>query len=1035
MNIAAYFIQKKVTSWMVTFILLIGGAIAFTNLGQLEDPEFTIKDALIITQYPGASPEQVEEEVTYPIEQELQNLSYVDKIKSTSKAGYSQITLTIKDQYRAKELKQIWDEVRKKVRDMSGTFPTGVGAPAVLDDYGDVYGVMLAVHGQGYPYKDLKNYIDYVKRELVLVDGIAKVTVAAEQDEQVTIEISRSKMANMGIAPSQLKALLANQNGVSNAGKVKVGSEYIRINPTGEFKDISELENLIVGTPINGKLIRLKDIATVKRQYVDPQKHIVDFNGAKSLLLGISFSANVNVVKVGETLEKRIDELKYQQPVGISMDPIYFQSREVERSVSNFLLNLVEAVGIVILVLLVFMGIRSGILIGLILLLTILGTFIVMDYFSINLQRISLGGLIIALGMLVDNAIVVTEGILIGLKRGMTKIDAASAVVKQTKWPLLGATVIAVTAFAPIGLSPDSVGEFVGSLFYVLMISLLLSWITAITLTPFFCDLFFKESIAAGTDSAGEDPYKGFLFSGYKWLLDKAIRFRWITVALLLVCLFTAGWAFQFVKQSFFPPSSTPMFYMSVQMPEGTHIEDTYKTVRNIESELLKDKRIEYVTSTTGQGVLRFMLTYNGEQTNSSYAQFIVRTKNKEDIPVLLKDLYYKMKKEHPGLEVKLERLQLGPATGAKIEARISGPDPKLLRQYSAQIQEIYRKDGGLESIKDDWRQPVKVLRPLFNDAQARRLGISKTDLDDVLLTNFSGSKIGLYREGTDLLPIIQRAPPSERVSIDQIRDLQIYSPASGSYVTLSTLVSGFETVWENPIIKRRDRKRTITVMADPNILGNETAMAVFSRVRGPIEAIKLPPGYALDWGGEYESSTDAQANIFKALPMGYLFMFIITVLLFNSIRVPLTIWFCVPLALIGVSTGLLAMNAAFGFMALLGFLSLSGMVVKNGIVLADQINFERDQGTEMYEAIFISSVSRVRPVCMAAITTILGMIPLLYDAFFEGMAVVISFGLGFATILTLIAVPVFYAILFRVKYRPRSEFESSSNDASNAEQ
>ena len=1024
MDIASYFIERKVTSWMLTLILLIGGAIAFTNLGQLEDPEFTIKDSLIITTYPGASPEQVEEEVTYPIEQELQNLPYVDKITSTSKAGYSQVQLTIKDSYRAAELKQIWDEVRKKIRDIEGGFPSGVSSPLVFDDFGDVYGVMLAVHGEGYPYKDLENYVDYIKRELVLVDGIAKVTVAGEQSEQITIEISRSKLANMGIAPSQLQSLLANQNSVSNAGSVKVGSEYIRISPTGEFKDISELENLIVGTPIDGNLIRLSDVATVKREYADPQSHLVNFNGAKSLLLGVSFSSGVNVVKIGADLEKRIEELKYQQPVGMEMDAIYFQSKEVDRSVSNFLLNLAEAVGIVILVLLVFMGIRSGILIGLILLLTILGTFIVMDYFHINLQRISLGGLIIALGMLVDNAIVVTEGILIGLQRGMTKLQAASSVVKQTKWPLLGATIIAVTAFAPIGLSPDAVGEFVGSLFYVLLISLLLSWITAITLTPFFCDLFFKESIAQGTSDENVDPYKGFLFTGYKWLLDKALRFRWLTVILLLGSLITAGWAFQFVKQAFFPPSTTPMFYMDVQMPEGTHIEDTYAKVEQIESELLGDERIEYVTSTTGQGALRFMLTYNAEQTNSSYAQFIIRTTSKEVIPDLLTELYQKMKEGYPELEVKLERLQLGPAGGAKIEARISGPDPKLLRQYSAQIQEIYRADGGLENIKDDWRQPVKVLRPIFNDAQARRLGISKTDLDNVLLTNFTGSQIGLYREGTDLLPIVQTVPAHERVSIDQIRDLQIYSPSSGSYVTLSTLVSGFETRWENPIIERRDRKRTITVMADPNILGDDTAMAVFSRIRGPVEAIELPAGYNLEWGGEYESSTDAQANIFKALPMGYLFMFIITILLFNSIRVPLTIWFCVPLALVGVSSGLLIMNTAFGFMSLLGFLSLSGMIVKNGIVLADQINFERDQGTEIYQAIFNSAVSRVRPVCMAAVTTILGMVPLLYDAFFEGMAVVISFGLGFATILTLIAVPVFYAMLFRVKYRKHAEFE-----------
>ncbi len=1023
MNIAGYFIERKVSSWLVTLILLLGGAIAFTNLGQLEDPEFTIKEALVITYYPGASPEQVEEEVTYPIELELQNLPYLDKVVSTSKAGYSKVQITIKDTYRAEQLKQIWDEVRKKVNDMGGSFPTGVGTPIVVDDFGDVYGIMLAVHGEGYPYKDLENYVDYVKRELVLVDGVAKVAVAAEQSEQVTIEMSRSKLANMGVSPSQLQTLLANQNVVSDAGKVQVGSEYIRISPTGEFQDISELENLIVGSPGEDNLIRLKDVATVKREYQDPQEQLVNFNGASSLLLGVSFSNNVNVVEVGKRIEARLNELEYQQPVGISLDTVYFQSKEVEKSVSSFLANLAAAVGIVILVLLVFMGVRSGILIGLILLLTILGTFIVMEYFNINLQRISLGGLIIALGMLVDNAIVVTEGILIGLHRGQTKFEAASAVVKQTKWPLLGATVIAVTAFAPIGLSPDSVGEFVGSLFYVLLISLLLSWVTAITLTPFFCDLFFKENKEAMDSEEEQDPYKGFLFVGYKWLLDKAMHFRWLTVIALVASLLVSGWAFQFVKQAFFPPSTTPMFYLDINMPEGTHINSTYDKVKEIEEDLMGDERIEFITSTTGQGALRFMLTYSAEQTDSSYAQFIVRTKSGDDIPALMEDVYNKMSAHYPELEFKLQRLELGPSTGAKIETRISGPNPDVLRHISAQIQDIYRADGGLENIKDDWRQPVKVLRPILNDAQARRLGINKSDLDEVLLTNFTGAEIGTYRDGTDLLPIIQTVPESERVAIDQVRDLQIYSPASGAYVSVSNIVDGFETVWEDPIIERRDRKRTITVKADPLILGDETAMSVFSRIRGPIEQIELPPGYTLEWGGEYESSTDAQANIFTSLPMGYLFMFIITILLFNSVRVPLVIWFCVPLALIGVSVGLLAMNAAFSFMALLGFLSLSGMIVKNGIVLADQINYEIAQGTETYEAVFKSAVSRVRPVCMAAITTILGMVPLLYDAFFEGMAVVIAFGLGFATILTLIAVPVFYVMLHRVKYRKARDF------------
>ena len=1021
MNIAAYFIERKVTSWMLTLILLVGGVIAFTGLGQLEDPEFTIKDALVITYYQGASPEQVEEEVTYPIEIALQNLPYVDEIKSTTKAGYSQVTITIRDTYRKEKLKQIWDEVRKTIKDIEGNFPPGVSTPIVVDDFGDVYGVMLAVNGEGYPYKDLETYIDYIKRELVLVDGVSKVKVAGEQSEQITIEISRTRLANMGIDPSSLANLLSTQNTVSNAGSVRVGDEYIRVSPTGEFQDISELENLIVGTPTTGNMIRLSDIATIKREYADPQTNPINFNGKTSLLLGVSFSSGVNVVEAGKLLETRINELKYQQPIGINLDTVYFQSKEVERSVSNFLLNLAEAVGIVVLVLLIFMGIKSGILIGLILLLTILGTFIVMEYFAINLQRISLGGLIIALGMLVDNAIVVTEGVLIGLKRGMSKLEAATSVVNQTKWPLLGATVIAITAFAPIGLSPDSVGEFVGSLFYVLLISLFLSWVTAVTLTPFFCDLFFKEEIKAGEEE-GEDPYKGAFFVAYKWLLDKALHYRWLTVLLLISSLLTAGWAFQFVKQSFFPPSTTAMFYLDVEGPSGTHIDASYELTKQIEQRLLSEEGVSTITSTTGQGVPRFILTYNQEQSNTSYAQFIIRTDNAEVIPDLIERTYYIMKNEFPDVEAKLQRLELGPGSGAKIEARITGPDPKVLRSISEQIKDIYRADGGLENIKDDWRQRTKILRPQFDAEQARRLGISKADLDQVLLANFNGSRIGLYRDGSDILPIVQKAPAEERRSIDQIRDLQIYSPATGAYITLTSLVKGFDVIWEDPIIKRHNRKRTITVMSDNNILGGETAMAVFGRVQAPIEAIELPPGYSLEWGGEYESSTDAQANIFTALPMGYLFMFIITVLLFNSVRVPLVIWFCVPLALIGVSSGLLAMNTAFGFMSLLGFLSLSGMIVKNGIVLADQINVELGQGTETYKAVFDSAVSRVRPVCMAAITTILGMIPLLSDAFFEGMAVVISFGLGFATILTLIAVPVFYVMLFRVKYRPMKD-------------
>ncbi len=1023
MSIAKYFIEKKVSSWMVTLILLVGGALAFTKLGQLEDPEFTIKDALIITYYPGATPEQVEEEVTFPIESAIQNLPYVDKIVSTTKAGYSKVQLTVKDTYRGNELNQIWDELRKKMRDLKPSLPEGSSSPAVIDDFGDVYGVLLGVTGEGYRYSDLKSYVDFLRRELVLVSGVSKVAIAGEQEERIFIEISRAKLSALGITTGQLDELLSSQNAVSNAGRVKVGSEYIRIHPTGEFRDISELENILLPSPVSGKTIYLSDIAEVRRGYKEPAKQKVDFNDQTALLLGVSFAKGVNVVEVGKVLEQRIADLEYQQPVGIELNTIYFQSHEVDKSVQSFLLNLAAAVGIVIVVLLIFMGIRSGILIGLILLLTILGTFIVMDYMAINLQRISLGGLIIALGMLVDNAIVVTEGVLIGLKRGYSKLEAAESVVKQTKWPLLGATIIAVVAFAPIGLSPDSTGEFVGSLFQVLMISLLLSWFTAISLTPFFCDLFFKEEVQQEHEI--EDPYKGGLFVAYKWLLSGALHYRWLTVVILLGCLFSAGYAFQFVKQAFFPPSTTPLFFVSLELPEGSHIEDTYLRAADVQAFIMKDERVKYATSTTGQGMLRFLLTYNSEQASSSYSQIVVRANDGKDIPDLIESLHKYLSANHGDLEFKLERLMLGPGSGSKIETRFVGPDPEVLRQLSAQAKEIYVADGGIEGIKDNWRQRVKVLRPEFDESHARRLGITKKDIDRVLLMNFSGSQIGVYREGAKQIPIIMQPPEQERLSIDQVRDLQVYSQTTQSYVPLSSLVSGFDLVWEDPIIERRNRKRSITVMGDPLILGNETTDAVFKRVQPQIEAIKLPPGYEMEWGGEFESARDAQQNIFSSLPLGYLFMFIITVLLFSSLKASIVIWLCVPLALIGVSSGLLVMDSAFGFMALLGFLSLSGMIVKNGIVLLDQINYELSNGVEPYEAVFHSAVSRVRPVCMAAITTILGMVPLLFDAFFEGMAVVISFGLGFATILTLIAVPVFYVMIFRIPYKKKPEMKT----------
>ncbi len=1006
---------------MFTLLLLIGGSVSYFDLGQLEDPEFTLKKAMVITMYPGASPQQVEEEVTFPIENAIQQLPYVDYVTSISSNGKSQITVEMKSTYRKEQLRQIWDEMRRKINDLSPSLPSGVYPSTILDDFADVYGVMYSVTGDGYSYDELKDYVDFLKRELVLVKGVSKVTVAGQQQAQVMVEVSTRKLAQLGIAPSHIFQLLQSQNTVSNAGKIRVGDESIRLHPTGEFKDVKELETLLISKSGANELIYLGDVAKVYREYAEVPNNIIRYNSQQALLIGVSFMSGVNVVDVGKNIDEHLASLEYQRPHGIHINSVYNQPQEVQKSVDGFIISLLEAIAIVIVVLLLFMGLKSGILIGGILLLTVLGTFIFMKLFAIDLQRISLGALIIALGMLVDNAIVVTEGILINLKRGQTKLKAAVNIVEQTKWPLLGATVIAVTAFAPIGLSSDASGEFAGSLFWVLFISLLLSWITAITLTPFFANLMFKENEFKNEEGQeDEDPYKGFIFNGYKAILDLALHFRKTTLILMVVLLCTAVVGFGSVKQSFFPASNTPMFYVDYWQEQGSDIRSTLEGVKKLEEFLQKEDLVEEVTSTTGQGAPRFMLTYAPEKSYPAYGQLIIRVANREAVATVMQTVRDYSNNHALSAQLKIKPMEIGPSTDAKIEARFSGPDPVILRQLAATAEELIGSDDGAYNIRDDWRARTKMIRPQFNEQKARRLGISKSDLDNVLLTSLSGKQVGVYRDGTQLLPIIARSPANERLNVESVHDLQIYSPVLGVFVPVTQVVDEFDVQWEDSLIMRRDRKRTITVMADNNVLGDETPAKLFARIRGPIENMELPRGYQLEWGGEFESSSKAQKAIFGSLPLGYLAMFAVTVLLFNSLKQPLVIWATVPLAIIGVSAGLLAMNAPFSFMGLLGLLSLSGMLIKNGIVLVDQINLELREGKSPYEAVFDSGVSRVRPVAMAAITTILGMIPLLFDVFFQSMAVTIMFGLGFATILTLIVVPVLYTVIFRIDYEPR---------------
>ena len=1010
MNIAKFCIERKTITLVLTVVLTIGGLSSYQKMSRLEDPEFTIKDALVMTPYAGASAEEVELEVTDAMEIAVQKLSQLDEIESRSERGLSTLTVSMKDRYNKATLPQVWDELRRKINDAQSELPPGAGPSIIIDDYGDVYGVFFVIYGNEYSYAELKKVADLFRKELLLVEDVAKIDTFGEQQEAIYIELNRNQLSLLDIHPNEIAASLRAKNIVTDSGRAQVGAEFITLNPTGEYQTVEDFNNLLIKT--RGREFYLRDIGTIWRGYIEPKTNLVRYDGHDAIAMGISTVSGGNVVRMGEALKQRVYELKSEIPLGIEFGIISLQSEAVTIAIQSFVVSLLQAVIIVIAVLLLFMGMRSGLLIGAILVITIIGSFLFLQPMGVALERISLGALIIALGMLVDNAIVVVDGILVGLQKGKKAVEAATGVVKQSAIPLLGATVIAILAFAAIGTSQDSTGEFCRSLFQVILVSLFLSWVIAVTVTPLFGVMFLKVA-PPKSDETAKDPYDSGFYNRYKSFLRACIQARWITVLVVVAMFVTALIGFKNVKQSFFPPSTRLQFMVDLWLPQGTHIDETTRTVDKLESIVAELEGVTHVTSLIGKGGLRFLLTYTPEKTNSAYAQLLVDVDHPKAVDPLITHIDRIIDEQFPNATGYAYKFELGPGANGKIQAEFIGPDANVLRDLAAQTIEIMEANPVAKAIKTDWRQRVKVIRPLVINEQAGVLGIERDQISEVLLRAYQGQKVGIFRDGDLLLPIIMRAPEDERENIDSLRNLQIWSPAAQKNVPLMQVVSGFETVYEDEIIYRQDRKRTLTVFCDPR---TGTASELLSDLRPLVEAIKLPEGYSLNWSGEYEDSAKAQESLAGSIPMFVVIMVLTTICLFNSLRQPLVIWLCVPLAIIGVSAGLLLTGQPFGFMSLLGFLSLSGMLIKNAIVLIDEINAQSADGASPMDAIVNSGASRLRPVAMAASTTALGMLPLFFDAFFVSMAVTIVFGLVCATVLTMIVVPVFYAIIYRVE-------------------
>lgn len=1023
MNVGVFSVQHKRVVLFATALVIVGGIVAFQRMGRLEDPEFTIKEALIITPYPGASAEEVAQEVTNPIESACQQLGQLRRVESESSRGRSVVSAIIEDRYHKDRIPQVWDELRRKINDVQPLLPPSArGRSMVIDDFGDVYGIFLAITGEGFTLPELRRYAEFLRRELLGVQHVQSVELFGAQQEVAFLEISRQRLAQLGIDEEQIYALLQARNVAADGGRVRVGDEHIALDPKGGFESVDAMLDLVIGSDRSGRQLFLRDVATVERAYEDPPRRMLRFDGKPAIGLGVSTVPGGNVVTKGDGIRRKLEELKGHQPVGIEIDDINFQPEAVSAATNDFLFNLIKAVSIVFGVLLLMMGLRAGTIIGLVLLLTILGTLQLMYFNDILMERISLGAFIIALCMLTDNALVVNEAVKVGIEAGRDKVEVVREAVAQNQWPLFGATAIAIIAFAAIGLSEDKTGEYCNSLFWVILYSLMLSWLAAITVTPLLGSLLFKPA-AGGAKKDDVDAYDSLLFRVYRGLLGLALRLRWVVVIASIGLTVAAVYGFGRVTQSFFPPATRPQFLVDVFMPAGTHIYESEAFARAIEQFTLGRPGVRHVSSFIGGGGLRFLLVYTPERENRAFVQFLIGVDDESKIDGLLVDIQDHLDKNYPNANAVAKKFLLGPGQGGRIQARFRGPDPATLRQLADHAIDVLQADGGALCVRHDWREREKVLRPDLLELQARRNGITRVEVAKALATGFEGRAVGFYREPGDvgggvfpqetrLLPVVARPPVEERNDAAVIRSMQIWSPVAGRMIPLSQVVSGTTLDWEDPLVPRRNRFPTITVHADPR---TGLPSQLFNRVREGIEKIPLPAGYALEWGGEYEDSSEARAALAKPLPAALVLMVLIVVCLFNSMRATLAVWLPVPMAIVGVVAGLLLTGMPFGFMALLGVLALAGEQIKTSVIVLSKIRTEIEKGKPPYQALLDGASSKVRPILLIVGTTVLGMVPLVKDPFFSSMAVSIMFGLSFACLVAVFVVPVVYAILMGI--------------------
>ena len=1012
MNIPKYSLENQKIIYFFLAVMLIGGIYSFFKLPKKEDSPFVIKQAVLVTQYPGATPQEVEKLVTEPIEREIQAMSDVFQIKSESYFGMSKISIELQPTLSPDYMPVKWDELRRKVANIQPRLPSGASSISVSDDFGDVFGIYYALTAdEGYTYDDLRNWAQKIKTELSPVPGVQKVYLFGEQTQVVNVKISIPKLANLGIDPNAIQQVMQTQNLLVNTGDINTGNYQLRLRAEGTYKDIQDIRDQLIVTKSGGE-VRLGDIATVERGYMDPPSNLMRVDGKRAIGIGVATGSKDDVVAVGNAVADHLAEMEQLFPVGMDLKTIYPENKIADEANNGFILNLIESLLIVIVIIFIVMGSRAGMLVGSSVLFSVGGTLLIMLIWGVGLNRTSLAAFIIAMGMLVDNAIVVTDNAQVGIKRGLSRYQALIDGATKPQWALLGATFIAVCSFLPMYLAPASVAEIVKPLFIVLAVSLGLSWVLALTQTTTFGNFILKEA----KPGESKDPYDTKLYHKFESVLGRLIKRRYVTISTVVATLFLSLFVMSIMPQSFFPIMSKPYFRADLIFPEGYSIYDVETNVKKIEEEYLsKNENIKSYSFTLGGSPVRYYLASSSIGPKPNFANVLIETQDPEDAQAEEGKFYDYMVANYPNILTRSALFALSPVPDAAIEIGFIGDNVDTLVALTQRAQEIARNYDQVMEVRNSWGNKVPVWKPLYSQEKGLRLGITRQQVAYSLRSATNGVPLGEYREGDVFMPILLKDADKDSISLNDIKTLPVYS-AKGRSVKVEQVIDDFSLDYEFNVVRRFNREPCMLMQCEPKRGAN--TMAAFSHLWKEVqEKIQVPEGYKMTYFGEQSEQDKGNKAIAANIPLMFGLIYVTLLFLFPKYyRKPVLIMAMLPLIFIGVVLGLLVFGKSLDFFAMLGLLGLIGMNIKNAIVLVDEIGLQLNAGLSPVNAVIEATKTRIVPVTMASGTTILGMLPLLGDAMFAGMAATIMGGLFVSTILTIFVLPVTYCVFFKIK-------------------